>query len=166
MYRPNVPATLYPVTPVMSAFGAQEIASVVAVPVAVSVCADVHVFALIALVAKAFAPLATVRVIVADTLGNVIVVESVPAIVMEFEAVRVFPLAIVKVLPVAGAVIVTLLTVPGVLIFPLASIVAVAAGVCRVVVPPPVTKAVLVNEPAPTTVTVPDPVPHAAAPAI
>lgn len=41
--------------------------------------------------------------------------------------------------------------------FPLASSVDVADGVCRVVVPPPVTKAVEVREPDATTVTVPDP---------
>ena len=46
---------------------------------------------------------------------------------------------------------------PGVEILPLESIVAVAAGVWRVVVPPPVTRAVEVSEPAPTTVTVPEP---------
>jgi hypothetical protein len=46
---------------------------------------------------------------------------------------------------------------PGVEILPLLSIVAVVAGVCRVVVPPPVTKAVEVNEPLETTVTVPLP---------
>jgi len=48
-------------------------------------------------------------------------------------------------------------TVPGVEMFPLESIVQVAHGVWTVVVPPPVVSAVLVSEPAPTTVTVPDP---------
>ena len=47
--------------------------------------------------------------------------------------------------------------VPGVLILPELSIVAVVAGVCRVVVPPPVTRAVEVREPEATTVTVPEP---------
>jgi len=47
--------------------------------------------------------------------------------------------------------------VPGVEMFPLESIVQVAHGVWAVVVPPPVISAVLVSEPAPTTVTVPDP---------
>lgn len=48
-------------------------------------------------------------------------------------------------------------TVPGVTILPLASIVAAADGVWIVVVPPPVTRAVEVKEPPPTTVTVPEP---------
>jgi hypothetical protein len=48
---------------------------------------------------------------------------------------------------------------PGVEIFPLPSIVAVAAGVWRVVVPPPVTNAVGVRDPLLTTVTVPAPPP-------
>jgi len=46
---------------------------------------------------------------------------------------------------------------PGVLMFPLVSSVAVAEGVWMACDPPPVTSAVLVSDPAPTTVTVPDP---------
>ena len=47
--------------------------------------------------------------------------------------------------------------VPGVEMFPFAASVAVAEGVWIKVVPPPVTSAVLVRLPAPTTVTVPPP---------
>ena len=51
--------------------------------------------------------------------------------------------------------------VPARLILPLPSRVEVADGVCRVVVPPPVTMAVLAKLPLPTTVTVPVPPPEA-----
>ena len=51
-------------------------------------------------------------------------------------------------------------TLPGVEMFPFEASVAVADGVCTVVVPPPVTRAVLVRLPAPTTVTVPVPLPQ------
>lgn len=47
--------------------------------------------------------------------------------------------------------------VPGVLMLPEVSIVAVADGVWSVVVPPPVTRAVEVSDPVETTVTVPVP---------
>ncbi len=54
---------------------------------------------------------ASVLAIVAEVDGNVIVVLSVPASVIELLAVRVFPSRMVKVEPVAGAVNVTLLIV-------------------------------------------------------
>ena len=54
---------------------------------------------------------ASVRAIVADVEGKVIVVESVPAKVSVLFAVKVLPSAIVKVDPVAGVVRVTLLMV-------------------------------------------------------
>lgn len=73
------------------------IASVVSVPVAVSVWDVVHAAELIAPVAKAFAPLATVLVMVAETLGNVIVVPSVPASVKLLLTVSVFAEAIAAV---------------------------------------------------------------------
>lgn len=53
---------------------------------------------------------ASVRAIVAEVEGNVIVVPSVPASVRVFDAVSVLPLATVKTADVAGAVIVNLLT--------------------------------------------------------
>ncbi len=53
---------------------------------------------------------ASVRAMVASVLGKVIVVASVPANVIELLTVTVFPSAIVKVDPVAGAVRVTLFT--------------------------------------------------------
>ncbi len=81
----------------MSAFGVNEIASVDAVPVAVVVTTVAQVVAEMALVAIADVPLATVRGIVALALGNVIVVESVPARVMLLLAVSVFDAAIVSV---------------------------------------------------------------------
>ena len=54
---------------------------------------------------------ASVRAIVALVVGKVIVVESVPASVMELLTVSVLPSAMVRVDPVAGAVRVTLLMV-------------------------------------------------------
>jgi hypothetical protein len=54
---------------------------------------------------------ASVLAIVADVVGNVIVVESVPAKVNELLAVKVFPFAIVNVALVVGEVRVTLFIV-------------------------------------------------------
>lgn len=100
----------YPVTAVMSAFGVNWITSVVAVPVAETVTTVAHAAEEIADVPRAAVPLATTPGIVELAEGNVIVVESVPARVIELFAVRVFPLAIVNVADVAGAVIATLFT--------------------------------------------------------
>jgi hypothetical protein len=68
----------------------------------------------------------------ADATGNVIVVESVPASVREFDMVSVLPSAIVNVDPVAGAVIVTLLTVPVNVVLPVTArfVLIVARPVC------------------------------------
>ena len=110
MMRAPVVTGAYPVTAVMSAFGVHEIVSVVAVPVAVPVTTVAQAPEVIAPVPSAELPLAIVCVIVAEALGKVIVVLSVPASVIVLLAVNVLPLAIVSVAEVAGAVIATLLT--------------------------------------------------------
>lgn len=95
----NIPVVrgTYPVTAVGSPLKVAVIVSVVAVPVAVSVWAELQAAEEMALVARALAPLAIVWVIVALADGKVIVVLSVPATVMELETVRVFPLAMAAV---------------------------------------------------------------------
>src|SRR5450759_662056 len=59
MISPSVLALPYPVAPLMSALGVQEILSVVVAPVAVAVTAVAHVLAEIAPVPSAEVPLAT-----------------------------------------------------------------------------------------------------------
>lgn len=59
-FRPSVVATPYPVTELISAFGAQVIVSVVAVPVAEVVTTEAQALAAIALVPRAEVPLAMV----------------------------------------------------------------------------------------------------------
>lgn len=87
----------YPVTAVGSPLKLAVTTSVVSVPVAEAVCADVQAAEEIAPVAKAKVPLATVLVIVAEVLGNVIVVESVPAKVIVLLNAAVFPFVTVNV---------------------------------------------------------------------
>ena len=109
MYRLPEEEGAYPVTPVGSVFGVAMITSVVTVPVALVVTTDAQVPELIPPVPIVEVPLATTRGIVELTVGNVIVVPSVPASVRLLLAVNVFPSAIAKVALEAGGVIATLL---------------------------------------------------------
>lgn len=86
-----------PVTAVGSPLKDALTISVVSVPVAVAVWAELQAAEEMAEVAKAFVPEAMVAGMVDDVEGNVIVVESVPTRVRVLEAVSVLPLATAKV---------------------------------------------------------------------
>ncbi len=95
-----------------------------------------------------------------------VVAPTVCASVLMVTVCAVASAVVITVLPLVVPLIVTdplvppplpVVTVPGVEILPLVSIVAVADGVWSVCEPPPVTKAVLVSVPEATTVTVPVP---------